>query len=88
MITLIEFFFDWCSACKKQEPILEELKKVMGDNVDIIKINLADSEFESMIDEFKIYSTPTILILKDNNLMKRFEGLTSIDELNSIILNG
>ena len=82
-VTLLEFYADWCSACKAQDPILAELERDIGHKVDIIKISLAENK--DLFDEFKINATPIMFITKDNNILKTFVGTTSKNELESAI---
>lgn len=82
-VTLVDFYADWCSACKAQDPIIEELERDMGNKVDIIKISLAENK--DLFDEFKINATPTMFIIKDNNILRTFVGTTSKKELESAI---
>jgi protein-disulfide isomerase len=55
----------------------------MGNKVDIIKISLAENK--DLFDEFKINATPTMFIIKDNNILRTFVGTTSKKELESAI---
>lgn len=82
-VTLVDFYADWCGACKAQDPILAELERDMGNKVDIIKISLAENK--AMFDEFKIDATPTLFVIKDNNIFKKYVGVTSRNELESAI---
>ncbi len=82
-VTLLEFFADWCSACNVQDPILTELERDMGNKVDIIRISLAENK--DVFDEFKINATPTLFVIKDNNILKKYVGITSKNELESAI---
>lgn len=82
-VTLVDFYADWCSACKAQDPILAELEKDIGNKVDIVKISLAENK--ELFDEFKINATPTLFVIKDNNIFKKYVGVTSRNELESAI---
>jgi thioredoxin 1 len=82
-VTLVDFYADWCSACKAQDPILAELERDIGYKVEIIKISLAENK--DLFDEFKINATPTMFIIKDNNILKKFVGTTSKNDLESEI---
>lgn len=82
-VTLVDFYADWCGACKAQDPILEELERDMGNKVDIVKISLTGNK--DMFDEFEINATPTLFLIKDDNIFKRYIGTTSRNELESAI---
>ncbi len=82
-VTLLEFFADWCSACKAQDPILTELERDIGNKVDIIRVSLAENK--DVFDEFQIDATPTLFIIKNNNILKKYVGVTSKNELESQI---
>ena len=36
---LIDFYADWCGPCQTMMPVLDDVKKAMGNNINIIKIN-------------------------------------------------
>lgn len=58
---IIDFYADWCAPCRMVAPILEELKSVYGDKLDIYKI---DTEQERKLSSlFGIQSIPSLLFI-------------------------
>ncbi|MBL7112656.1 MAG: thiol reductase thioredoxin [Bacteroidales bacterium] len=56
---LIDFYADWCAPCRMTAPILEELAKEYGDQINIYKIDTQTEQELAMI--FGIQSIPTFL---------------------------
>jgi len=80
---LLDFFADWCGPCKRQGPILEELKEKMGDKVEIKKIDV--DQHMDMANKYGIRVVPTLIIEKDGKVMRNLEGVTSAEALETIL---
>ena len=80
---LIDFYADWCGPCRLQSPIVEELARRMGDQVEVKKINVDDHM--EMANQYRIYVVPTLIIEKDQREIRRIEGLTDISSLEAMI---
>jgi thioredoxin len=80
---LLDFFADWCGPCKRQGPILEDLKQKMGDKVEIRKIDV-DQNME-LANKYGIRVVPTLIIEKDGKVIRTLEGVTSEESLESMI---
>ena len=80
---LIDFYADWCGPCRLQSPIIEELARRMGDQVEVKKINVDDNM--EMANKYRIYVVPTLIIEKDGKEIKRIEGLTDAASLEAIM---
>jgi len=80
---LIDFYADWCGPCRLQSPIVEELARRMGDQVEVQKINVDDHM--EMANQYRIYVVPTLIIEKDRKEIRRIEGLTDISSLEAIM---
>ncbi len=57
------FFAVWCGPCKLQTPELEKLKEMMGDAVEIKKIDVDDNH--DLAQKYGIMVVPTLIIEKD-----------------------
>lgn len=75
--TLVDFWASWCGPCRSQMPILEQLEATGA--VDLIKIDV-DTDFE-FSKEFGVSSIPTLILYDNGKIIKKFVGLTPLDEL-------
>ncbi|MBP2099909.1 thioredoxin [Enterococcus rivorum] len=71
---LVDFWAAWCGPCKMQTPILEELEKdYTEDELKVSKVNVDD--YPEIAGRYGIQSIPTMLILKDGQLVKQIVGV-------------
>ena len=84
---LMDFFAKWCGPCHQQTPIIDELKKRMGDQVDIRKIDVGvDSEqTRQYAAKYDIQFVPTLVIEKDGVLVRKLVGVQDLKSLESIL---
>jgi thioredoxin 1 len=80
---LLDFYADWCGPCKRQGPILEELKEKMGEKVEIQKIDV--DQHMDIANQYGIRVVPTLIILKDGKVVQTLEGVTSTESLESML---
>ena len=77
--TLVDFFATWCGPCKMQGPVLEQLKNKVGDDANIVKIDVDRNPDLSA--QFQIRSVPTIIIFKNGEPQWRASGLQQLEVL-------
>ena len=81
---IIEFFAKWCSPCKMQAPILEEIHKELSNKLCIYKIDIDSAE--SLAQNLGIEQIPTILVFKDGEEVERAIGLMSKSEIAAMLI--
>ena len=80
---LVDFYAEWCGPCKMMKPTLEEVKKIMGDAVTIIKVDV--DKYESLANSFQIQSVPTLMIFKRGKMLWRQSGVIRTSQLTQLL---
>jgi len=60
---VIDFWAEWCKACKMFMPIVQEIEKTYVGKVKFVKINVED--FPEIASKFCVTSLPTILLMNN-----------------------
>jgi len=85
---LVDFWAVWCSPCKMQNPILEEVAKEMEGKVIIAKLNV--DENPETAGKYGIMSIPTLLLFRAGKIVKQMIGVQSketlLNEFNKVII--
>ena len=83
-LVVVDFYADWCGPCKMMAPIIDELANQYTD-VKIGKLNVDDSPQTSK--NYRVMSIPTILLIKDGQVVESIVGLVSkaqlVDKINA-----
>ncbi|MFD2529561.1 thioredoxin [Polaribacter marinaquae] len=80
---LVDFFAEWCGPCKMMNPILKQVKDVLGDKVSIIKINVDKNQ--SLALKYQVKGVPTFMVFKEGKQLWRQSGVLQTKELVEII---
>ncbi|WP_083750103.1 thioredoxin [Rhodohalobacter halophilus] len=80
---LVDFYADWCGPCKMMGPILQDLKKRLGDNINIIKID-AEKNPQAAI-KYQVRGVPTLILFKNGEILWQQAGVVQPAQLEQII---
>lgn len=80
---LVDFYADWCAPCRMMPPILKELKKRMGDQINIIKIDTEKNPAVAI--KYQVRSIPTLILFKNGEALWQQAGVMQAPQLESVI---
>jgi thioredoxin 1 len=76
---LVDFYANWCGPCRMMKPILEEVKKKVGESATIIKVNVDINPATAQA--YNISGIPALLIFKNGEIKWRQAGVVPAHQL-------
>jgi len=80
---LIDFHATWCGPCKMLAPIIKNVKKKMGDQVTILKIDIDKNQ--ALASKLSIRGVPTLVLYQKGEQLWRQSGMISEAELMEVL---
>ena len=84
-VVLVDFWAEWCAPCKMMAPVLNDVAGDLSGNSHVGKLNI--EQYQSMAQQFKVQSIPTLILFKNGKEVKRFVGIKQKDFLLKEIKN-
>ena len=82
-VTVVDFWAQWCGPCRAIAPIIEELADEYAGTVQVGKVDVDTNQELAM--QYSIRSIPTILILKNGDVVEKHVGAITKNALQSKI---
>ncbi|MDA3855277.1 MAG: thioredoxin [Candidatus Woesearchaeota archaeon] len=80
--TIVDFWAEWCGPCRMLGPIFEA---VATERDDIVFVKVDVDEAQEIAGKYGIMSIPSILIIKEGEVVDQQMGAVPKDVLNSFI---
>lgn len=81
---LVDFYADWCGPCQMMPPVLKQVKKNLGDNIHILKVDVDKNT--KAANKYGIRSIPTLILFKNGKIMWRKTGVAQASEIQQAVL--
>ncbi|MCZ9311083.1 thioredoxin family protein [Weissella koreensis] len=83
LLTLMYFENDWCAQCYTQRPIIKKIKEEYQNELNIEFINAEENA--KLANEYDIRSAPSLLLLKDGEVVERVPKFIDEEKLEILI---
>jgi putative thioredoxin len=78
-LVMVQFWADWCEACKQLSPSLFSIASQFPNNLILARVNC--DEQQQIAAQFGVKSLPTVAIMKDGQPIDGFSGVQSEAEI-------
>ncbi|MDD4294027.1 MAG: thioredoxin [Candidatus Omnitrophica bacterium] len=76
---LLDFWAQWCGPCQMLAPVIGEISSELADKIKVCKVDV--DENGELAQEYGIMSIPTLIIIKNGNVIAKTTGNMSKDKL-------
>lgn len=76
---IVDFWAEWCSACKLMESVVNFLAEEYGDKIFFGKLNVGDDRETAL--KYQVSSIPTMIFFKDGEIVDKIVGAVSKERL-------
>ena len=80
---LVDFWAEWCGPCKIIAPHLEAIAQELGDQVEVIKVNIDDNPLTPT--RYGVRGIPTLMLFKNGNVEATRVGALSKSQLTAFL---
>ena len=84
-LVFVDFFATWCGPCKMMHPVLEGLKKQLGERVKIVKIDIDSPVNRQLVKSYQVQAVPTFMLFKAGKMVWRQSGAMQATQIRQVI---
>ena len=80
---VVDFWATWCGPCKMVSPVIDSLADEFHGQMSICKLNV--DEIPDVATQYKIMSIPTVMIMKNGEVIDKAVGVRTKEEYQNMI---
>lgn len=80
---LVDFHATWCGPCKMMSPVLSGLKKDLGDQLTIVKVDI--DKQPAIASTMQVQSVPTLILYRAGKILWRQSGVLDTTTLKNAL---
>ena len=81
-VALLDFYADWCGPCRMVRPLVDEIAR---EREDLLVGKISVNENPELAREFGILSIPTLIVIKDGEIVNRVSGARSKEQILELV---
>ena len=82
-LVLVDFCATGCGPWKAMHPVLENLKRQLGESIRIIKVDIDKHQQTAM--QYGVQAVPTLMLFRNGQQLWRQSGALSLQQLLAVI---
>jgi thiol-disulfide isomerase/thioredoxin len=82
-LTIIQFQDEENASCQIMTPVFSRLQEFFADRIVCFTVHKPDAP--EIWEQFKIYQTPSYLLMKGNQTLEKISGLISYDNFKAVV---
>jgi thioredoxin 1 len=83
-VVLVDFWAEWCGPCRRLAPTVDALASEYEGRVTVGKMNVDDNP-NVPTSRFHVRGIPTLVVLKDGQLVDQLVGLAAKEDISSML---
>ena len=83
---VIKFWAPWCKPCRKMTPKYKKAAQKFTGKVTFTELNI--DEYPSVANEYRVRRIPTLILFKNNKIIKRSTGSLSQQGIEKFVRSG